>query len=47
VTPALEKGLLKGKPEADVVGKGLEHIEEAMEKINRGVSAKKLVVKLL
>jgi hypothetical protein len=30
-------------PEPQVVGKGLEHIQEAMQ-VNKGVSAKKVVV---
>ncbi|KAK5122888.1 hypothetical protein LTR85_003453 [Meristemomyces frigidus] len=46
VTPALVKGTLKCKPEPDVVGHGLEAIQEACDRMMRGVSAKKLVVEI-
>ena len=46
LTPALEKGILKCKPEAEVVGRGLENIQEACDLMSKGVSAAKLVVEL-
>ncbi|KAF2732262.1 GroES-like protein [Polyplosphaeria fusca] len=46
VTPALESGRLKCLPPPTVVGKGLEHIQDALKKSAAGVSATKLVVKL-
>ncbi|KAL9109178.1 MAG: hypothetical protein Q9227_006103 [Pyrenula ochraceoflavens] len=46
VTPALEAGKLQCLPPPIVVGKGLEHIEDALKKHKAGVSAKKLVVEL-
>ncbi|TKA76528.1 hypothetical protein B0A55_05668 [Friedmanniomyces simplex] len=46
VTSALASGALKGKPNAEVVGQGLGAIQEACERIVKGVSAKKLVVEL-
>ena len=46
VTPALEAGKLKCLPPPFVVGKGLEMIQEALEKCEAGVSATKLVVEL-
>lgn len=46
VTPALRAGKLKCLPRPLVVGKGLEHIQEALKKSAAGVSATKLVVEL-
>ncbi|KAK3317046.1 putative quinone oxidoreductase [Apodospora peruviana] len=46
VTEALESGKLKCLPSPTVVGKGLEKVQEALEKCNAGVSATKLVVEL-
>ena len=46
VTPALQAGKLKCLPTPTVVGKGLEYIQEALEKCAAGVSATKLVVEL-
>lgn len=46
VTPALESGKLQCLPPPTVVGKGLEHINEALKKSKAGVSATKLVVEL-
>ncbi|EMC99879.1 hypothetical protein BAUCODRAFT_30290 [Baudoinia panamericana UAMH 10762] len=45
-TPALEKGLLQCKPAPEVVGQGLESIQEGIEKMFKGVSATKLVVEM-
>lgn len=46
VTQALKDGSLKTKPDALVVGKGLEKIQEGVDKNKAGVSAKKIVVEL-
>lgn len=46
VTPALREGKLKCVPPPLVVGKGLEHIQEALRKSEEGVSARKVVVEL-
>lgn len=46
VTPALEAGKLQCLPPPSIVGKGLEHIQEALKKSKAGVSATKLVVEL-
>lgn len=43
---ALEEGHFVALPEASVVGKGLEKIQEAMDLQMQGVSAKKIVVSL-
>ncbi|KUL92078.1 hypothetical protein ZTR_02614 [Talaromyces verruculosus] len=43
---ALEKGSFVPAPEPQVVGRGLEHVQEAMDMVAKGVSAKKLVVLL-
>lgn len=43
---ALENGTFKAAPEALVVGKGLESVQEAFEVQKRGVSARKVVVSL-
>lgn len=44
LSAALESGQMKCKPDAEVVGKGLEKIQEACDKLRAGVSGKKLVV---
>lgn len=43
---ALANGTFVPAPEAQVVGKGLEKVQEAMELSRKGVSAKKIVVTL-
>lgn len=44
--PAFTQGLFIPAPEAQVVGRGLDKINEALELNQRGSSAKKLVVAL-
>lgn len=44
VPKALENGRLKTKPNPEVVGKGLQDIQHAVDVLKRGVSAKKIVV---
>ncbi|KAJ5504916.1 Polyketide synthase enoylreductase [Penicillium fimorum] len=46
VTPALQSGKLQCLPLPLVVGKGLEHVQSALERCKAGVSATKLVVEL-
>ena len=46
VTPALRSGKLKCLPPPTVIGKGLEHVNEALKRSKAGVSATKLVVEL-
>ena len=46
VTKGLESGKLKCLPEPLVVGKGLESLQEALDKAKEGVSAQKIVVEL-
>ncbi|KAJ8096449.1 chaperonin 10-like protein [Lipomyces tetrasporus] len=46
VTPALQAGKLQCLPPPTVIGKGLEHIQDALKKSKAGVSATKLVVEL-
>ncbi|KAI4859094.1 zinc-binding oxidoreductase CipB [Hypoxylon rubiginosum] len=46
LTNALETGRYQVKPEPQVVGKGLEHVQEALDTNMRGVSATKVVVTL-
>lgn len=46
ITPALKDRKLKCLPAPTVVGKGLEHIQAALDKSKAGVSATKLVVEL-
>jgi NADPH:quinone reductase-like Zn-dependent oxidoreductase len=46
VTPALEAGKLQCLPPPTIIGKGLEHIQEALKRSKAGVSATKLVVEL-
>lgn len=43
---ALESGSLKALPMADIVGEGLEGINEALAIARKGVSGKKVVVKI-
>lgn len=43
---ALSAGTYRAAPEAVVVGEGLEQIPEAIDRLRKGVSAKKLVVRL-
>jgi NADPH:quinone reductase-like Zn-dependent oxidoreductase len=43
---ALKAGTYIAAPEPQVVGTGLEHVQEALEKVKEGVSARKLVVLL-
>ncbi|KAF3770207.1 GroES-like protein [Cryphonectria parasitica EP155] len=43
---ALADGSMKCKPDAEVVGKGLESVQKAVDLVAKGVSAKKLVVDL-
>ncbi|KAE8373894.1 GroES-like protein [Aspergillus bertholletiae] len=46
VAKALENGRLKPKPDPEVVGKGLEEIQDGVDTLKKGVSAKKIVVTL-
>ena len=46
VTPALQSGRLRCLPPPTVVGKGLQHVNEALKMSKAGVSATKLVVEL-
>jgi hypothetical protein len=46
VTPALEKGILKCKPNPRVIGQGLEKVQEGVDIQRKKVSATKLVVTL-
>ncbi|KAL3963035.1 hypothetical protein ACCO45_000039 [Purpureocillium lilacinum] len=46
VTPGLQAGKLQCLPPPTIVGKGLEHINEALKMSKAGVSATKLVVEL-
>lgn len=43
---ALANGIMKCQPEADVVGEGLDNIQDAVDKVGNGVSAKKIVVRI-
>jgi hypothetical protein len=43
---ALEDGSMKCMPHPEVIGKGLERIQDAVDAIGKGVSGKKLVVEL-
>lgn len=43
---ALEQRSFVPAPEPQIVGRGLEHVQEAIDLIAKGVSAKKLVVLL-
>ena len=44
--PALAKGSFQYKPDPEVVGEGLEHVQKACDLLSKGVSAKKLVITL-
>lgn len=44
---ALESGSIIPAPEVQIVGEGFDKIQEAMDTLIRGVSAKKLIVTLL
>ena len=44
MTAALASGELKCLPEKKVVGKGLEHVQTALDTFGKGVSASKIVV---
>lgn len=44
---ALKSGQFRALPEAKVVGHGLERVQEAMDTLKQGVSAKKVVVTLV
>lgn len=46
VPDALEKGSMQAKPDAEVVGQGLENVQHGVDVLRRGVSAKKIVVEL-
>lgn len=46
ISAALDSGTLKCKPDAHVVGQGLEKIQEACDLMKEGASAKKYVVEL-
>ncbi|KAH6645029.1 zinc binding dehydrogenase [Truncatella angustata] len=46
LTGALEDGTMKCKPNPEIVGKGLEKIQDAVDAMAKGVSGKKLVVEL-
>ena len=41
---AMEENRIKYMPQSEVVGKGLEHVQQAVDLLAKGVSAKKLVV---
>jgi hypothetical protein len=46
IPKALASGQFKAKPDPIVVGKGLEKIQEGMDRHKKGVSAAKVVVTL-
>jgi len=46
ITEALAKGVLRCKPNAKVAGRGLEAVQQAVERMEKGVSATKLVVEI-
>ena len=46
VPAALEKGILQAKPDAQIIQGGLGKIQQAMDLLKAGVSAKKIVVEL-
>ncbi|KAK1073490.1 hypothetical protein LTR74_001899 [Friedmanniomyces endolithicus] len=46
ITKALAKGVLRCKPGSEVVGRGLEAVQQAVERMEKGVSATKLVVEI-
>ena len=43
---ALADGAMKCQPEPEIVGKGLKDIQGAVDRLRKGVSAKKLVVEM-
>jgi hypothetical protein len=43
---ALAEGRYVATPEPQVVGSGLEHVQQALDTLRRGVSAGKIVVRL-
>jgi len=43
---AMEENRIKYTPQSEVVGKGLEHVQQAVDLLAKGVSAKKLVVSI-
>lgn len=47
LTPALANGTMRCKLGPEVVGKGLEHVQAALDLQAKGVSAKELVVELI
>ncbi|KAK5011058.1 hypothetical protein LTR28_006023 [Elasticomyces elasticus] len=46
VPEALEKGMLKCKPDPMIIGKGLESVQKGVDKNKEGVSAAKVVIEL-
>ena len=46
VGPALASGQLKCLPEPLVIGKGIESLQAALDKLKGGVSAQKVVIEL-
>lgn len=46
ITAALANGDLQCKPDAQVIGKGLDKIQEAIDTFARGVSCTKVVVEM-
>jgi hypothetical protein len=42
----MEKNRIKYMPQSEIVGKGLEHVQRAVDTLAKGVSAKKLVVSI-
>ncbi|KAF4636154.1 hypothetical protein G7Y89_g1938 [Cudoniella acicularis] len=43
---ALESGQFKPAPDAEIIGKGLDNLQKGLDRLNRGGSAKKIVVLL-
>ena len=43
---ALANGTLKAKPDAQIVGHGLESVQKGVDLLRKGVSARKIVVTL-
>lgn len=43
---ALAQGSLQPKPNPEIVGEGLEYIQDGIDRMRKGVSATKLVIKL-
>ena len=46
VSEALKKGTLMAKPDPDVIGKGLDHMQTGFDKLRKGVSASKIVISI-